>query len=127
MSIVTCFVPGQLQNPKNWHAWGIWKHRRYVRTWRERTAHYLLQASCAFPSRRWPWPAALPKRIGFHVHVARLWDDDGLAFGCVPVRDALKDMQVVVDDGPTHGHDFRYTQERAKPLGVRVTIEPRTP
>ena len=126
-STVQVFIPGPLQNPKNWHAWGLWKHRRYVRTWRERTAQYLLQASCAFPGRRWPWPAALPKLVCFHVQTARPWDDDGLAFGCVPIRDALKDMQVVVDDGPSHGHHFCYTQAVAMPRGVKLTIIPRTP
>jgi hypothetical protein len=122
---VDIFVPGRLQNPKNWHAWGVWKHRRYVKDWRERTGQYLLAASLAFPGRHWPWPPRQPKAVHFHACTMRPWDDDGLAFGLVGARDALIDMQLVHDDGPTSGHTFHYTQEvnRSAP-GVRVTIVP---
>jgi hypothetical protein len=120
--IVSVWVPGALQNPKNWHAWGLWKHRRYVKTWRERTGQYLLQALCRFEGRRWPWPTAAPKRITFTISTGREWDDDGVVMGLAGVRDALRDMQLIVDDAPRYGNEFVYAQQRKAERGSGVEI-----
>lgn len=125
--MLSVFVPGPLMNPKNMSAMGLWKHRRYMKTWRERTGHYLLQASLAYPQRRWPWPPELPKRVAFTAHTAREWDDDGLAYGLVSVRDALRDMRLIQDDAPRCGHVFTYAQVIDKLRGVTILVEPRSP
>ena len=122
---MTIFIPGALMNPKNVSSMGVWKHRRYMKNWRERTAQYLLKASLAFPSRRWPWPPEAPKTVTFTAHTAQEWDDDGLAFSLVSVRDALKDMQLIDDDAPRAGHTFVYRQViDRKHRGVEIAVVP---
>lgn len=133
---VTVFVPGKPVNPKNVKGMGLHKHRRLIRHARERAQKAMLETSCAFPGRRWPWPADQPKRIRFIAHLPRLVDDDNLAYAISPIRDALGDMGLIgktpgtwrgpgrVKDGPHDGHVFEYSQVVDKSRhGVEIIVQ----
>lgn len=121
--MIEFFVPGRLVNPLN-GSHGHWsKHRRWAQSWRERTAMALYANRGRSPL---PWPAATPKRVTFTALVGARWDDDNLRAALKPVRDALRDVGLIQDDGPTTGHRFVYEQERVKFVkangGVAVSV-----
>jgi hypothetical protein len=136
---VQIWVPGPVSNPKNLSGLGLWKHRRMIRAARERAHQYMLHTQLTQPTRRWPWPADVVKRVHFHAILPRLLDDDSLPFALSPYRDALGDMALIgrtagtlrgpgrVKDAPGDGHVFTYDQRRALPdeaVGVLITVTP---
>jgi hypothetical protein len=117
------WIPGALVNPLNESAWGLWKHRRRVKTLREKAQACLLEA---IHRTGWNLPPSAPKRITFTRTGFNLMDGDGYQAACKPYRDALTDMQVIDDDRDSAGHVFVYDQVRKRAVGVagvRVRVE----
>lgn len=116
------FVPGPLFNPVN-GSHGHWSKRaRWARQWKERT----LMAWFLKYQRRGELAPTAPKRIQFLAQTGARWDDDNLRVGLKPVRDALRDLGLIHDDGPDSGHEFTYAQQvNRTERGVRITITPR--
>lgn len=114
-------VPGQIRNPLN-STLSLWKHRRLVKAWRDRTAEHARVALLLLPAWREVDPRA-PKRVTFHATVARVFDDDNLRAAIKPLRDGLRDARVIHDDDPGSGHRFAYEQARGIWRGVRITVE----
>lgn len=120
---VTIFVPGPLRNPLNGSR-GVWqKHARWARQWRERAGTaFLVERQRRFG--KWPWPPEAPKRITFLAQTWATWDDDALRAGLKPIRDAVRDARIVVDDAPKWGHEWVYAQVINRGhRGVMITIE----
>lgn len=121
--LLDTFIPGQITNPLNDSSWGLWKHRRQVKTAREKAGMCLLMA---LQGKALRVPADAPKRITFHRYGHNLFDGDGYQAAMKPYRDALKDAQVINDDRDSAGHAFVYEQEisrgkRAR-RGVQITV-----
>lgn len=120
---LTVFIPGLLASPMNASGYGLWKHRRWAKTWREKAAAFMLYTW----GRHAGVDPATPKRITFYARVGAEWDDDNLRAGLKPVRDALKDMHIVNDDRPSAGHEWLYRQVIVRPRnerGVTIIVEP---
>ena len=65
-----------------------------------------------------------PKDIRFVAWVWNLMDDDGLRAAIKPVRDGLKDAQIIHDDGPKSGHRFSYDQAISREeRGVWILVD----
>lgn len=117
----TIFVSGPLHNPLNGSR-GHWsKHARWSRQWRDRTGMAWL---VAYPRPHGIAPRA-PKLVRFLANTGATWDDDNLAAGMKPMRDALCDLGVIHSDAPSSGHRFEYGQRiDRKRRGVLITVEP---
>lgn len=101
---------------------------RHTKGWRERAAsrlfpyHVIATRGSQGPiryERGWPWAARAPKRITFLVYCRNAFDgDDNLRLVCSPVKDALKDMQLIDDDKDSSGHTFVYGQVVTRVTGA---------
>ena len=122
---MTIFVTGKLANPLN-NSHGHWfKHARTARSWRERTAHAVLEYVLTHGGTAARPPAAAPKRVRFRAHTWNIWDaDEGLNAACKPIRDGLVDAGVLHSDAADSGHQWIYGQvmDRAH-RGVEITVE----
>lgn len=118
------WIPGALVNPLNESAWGLWKHRRRVKTLREKAQACLLEA---IHRTGWNLPPSAPKRITFTRTGHNLMDSDGYQAACKAYRDALTDMGVIDDDRDSAGHTFAYAQRldrsRKALAGVMIRVE----
>jgi hypothetical protein len=120
------WIPGALVNPLNESAWGLWKHRRRVKTLREKAQACLLEA---IHRTGWNLHASSSKRITFTRVGFNAMDSDGYQAAVKPYRDALMDMAVIDDDRDSAGHIFVYEQTirrtRGTVAGVSIRVEPR--
>jgi len=121
--LLDVFIEGRITNPLNDSSWGLWKHRRQVKTLREKAGVLFL---VALTRDAHTTPAETPKRIVFHRYGHNLFDGDGYQAACKPYRDALTDMGLIQDDRDSAGHTFVYEQEisrgRHARRGVQITV-----
>lgn len=122
--VLTVFVPGKPMNPQAGDLRHHMKKARATAEWRDRTGSRIYAQR--IPWIPW-WTPAAPKKITFTVYSRQAFDDDNLAMVCKPSRDALKDMKIIVDDAPKHGHAFKYANEVRPKLadvhGIAIRIE----
>lgn len=122
--VLTVFVPGKPMNPQDGKLRHPLKKAKTVAAWRDRTGSRIYAQR--IPGLPW-WTPAAPKKITFTVYSRQAFDDDNLSAVCKPVRDALKDMLIIVDDAPRHGHAFKYTNvvapRQADVHGIAIRIE----
>lgn len=117
------FVPVTLVNPLNARQHWAWTSRR-ARKQRDAVASTVLLVL----GHTWRVTANLvsrPKCVRFDAYVGRAFDDDGLIAALKHVRDGLRDVGLIADDGPQHGHVFTYHQHPATPRfarGVRIAV-----
>ena len=126
--VLTVWVPGRPANPMNGSR-GHWsKHARWAKGWRERAGTHLLPFLGRFSYGRTLWLPETPKAITLTIYApGRGFDDDAWGPICKPLRDALKDMRIIDDDGNnpdgTPRHAITYAQVTKAPVvGIAVRI-----
>jgi hypothetical protein len=69
-----------------------------------------------------------PKRVEFVAyHPPPAFDDDGLGPVCKHIRDGLRHVGLIHNDGPKDGHTFTYSQvltRKTRGVLVTVTLDP---
>lgn len=97
-----------------------WKHHESTRNWKyaQYKAQVREELSAAFGHHEFAKPTK-PMRVTFTRYSHCELDDDNLRGGFKPMRDALKDLNVIVDDN-AQWLDARYFQVRT-PTGVQGT------